>query len=254
MNKWMIGLGLLGMSGALVFADSPEAPSPPETRLETYAQPRLQDLSAQIAILSKQDDELRKIGKDYVEAYRLTSQEIECKEPDRVRFQGKRGILTVRAITNGNRRLFEATGIPLLKHRKVEDISQKPGKADTISDLGVVTPGWLARVQSEWVRAEEREGKTLQVFRWWYQADPGFRHTIWVDPASRTVVEHVYHHRDVKAPSFRKKLAYSDVLEAEGVRIPTRVTIYNGEEREAAVMRYEKVRVNTGLPDKLFEW
>lgn len=217
--------------------------------LGEYVQPALRDLSASIDIVSKNDRELEKIGKGYVDAYRLSSQEIWCKEPDRVRFQGKKGIFVVRHITNGGRRLME---VPTLHIHEVQDITKEPGKGTSISDLGLITRSWVDHMQSRWLREEPREGKTVQVFEVWYREDPGLRSTIVVDPATKTQVEQIDHHRDQRKKGYKKRLLFSDLKQVEGVWVPTKVTMYNTLDRVAAVMNYNRIKINSNLPDGLF--
>jgi hypothetical protein len=235
------------LTGATLLTGPVRAANP---TLESYAQASLKDLSAGIEVISKNDRELEKIGKGYTDAYTLTSQEISFKEPGLGRFQGKKGVLSVRRITTPRQQLFE---VPLLRVRKVEDISKKPGKADTVADLGLITPGWADSVESKWLRAEQRDGKTLQGFDVWSKSDPLSRHTLWVDPTTKTVVEHLHFHRNPSKTGFRKRLVYSEVKQVNGVWVPTRVSLYNSENKLAATMRYDRVRVNTGLADSLFK-
>ena len=246
-NRYLFGIFL----GSVMLATVSQSA---EKKLDAFVQAGLQDVSVSIAIEARKDPELKKIGKDYVTAFKLTAQQIQCKEPDRFRFQGRKGILTFRTITNGYRKLTEVTGIPLLRQRKSRDISQDPGKADTVADLGILSKSWVARIRSEWRRQETRNRKLLSVFDYWYRGDPGRRHTLWIDPGTRTIVEQVYHERDPRAPTYRKRIVYSEVKQINGIWMPTRATIYNGEGREAAVMRYARCLVNTGLSDKLFSW
>lgn len=220
-----------------------------EPSLADFAQPALRDLSAAITIESKDNRELGKLGKGYADAYSLTDQEIHFKEPSLARFEGKRGLLTVRRITNARRQLFE---VPALRIRKVEDISGKPGKADTIADLGILTPGWLATVEHSYSGSESREGRSLQRFTFAYLADRAARHVVLMDEATRTIAEHIHYHRDRKRPGYRKRLVYSDVRMTAGIWIPMRATLYSSDNRPAATMRYSRIRVNTGLPESLF--
>lgn len=218
--------------------------------LDAYAQPALKDVTASVKVLSHNNGELNKIGKGYADAYKLTGQQIWCKEPNKVRFQGHEGILHVRYVTNGIRRLME---VDTLHIRKMEDVVKEPNKAESIADLGVITPDWVDRVESRWVRAENRGGKTLQVFDYWYKGDPRAIHTIWIDPATKTIVERLSHHRNKNKPGFKKRLVYSEPHEINGVWLPSVVTIFNGEEKQAAQMRYDAVKVNSGIPDSMFK-
>jgi len=220
-----------------------------EKPLEEYAQPNLRDLAAKIKILSHNDRELSKIGKDFPKGFTLGSQEIWCKEPGKVKFQGKKGLFTIRQVTNGNRKLFSAPAV-----HKVDDISKQPGKGDSIADLGLITPAWVDTVEYQWLRTDTRDGKPVQIYQYWRKEDPKARHTITVDPATKTVVENIAHFRSKKKPGFKKKLVYSAPQQINGVWVPTRVSIYNPEDKRAGEMQYEMIRVNVGLEDKLFNF
>jgi hypothetical protein len=227
------------------------APAQAQKSLDDYVQPALKDLSATIDVISHNDRELSKIGKGYVDAYKLAQQEVQCREPLQVRLQGKKGVFTIRYITNGNRRLTE---VPTLRIRKVEDISREPSKGDSISDLGVITPSWADQVEAKWVRQETRNGKNLQVFEYWYKQDPRRKHTIFLDPTTKTMVEHIDHHRSKKKTGFRKRLVFSEPRQLNGVWLPTRAALYNGENKLGAQVKYESIKVNTGLSESLFKF
>lgn len=227
------------------------SPAWAQKTLDFYVQPTLKDVTASASVVSKNDRELAKIGKGFVEAYKLTSQVVSCKEPNRVRFQGKQGLFTIRYITNGTRKLTE---VPTLRIRKVDDISKEPAKGDTIADMGIVTASWADRVESRWLRTEKQEGKTLQVFEFWYKEDPRYRHTLTLDPATRLIVDHVAHHRNTNKPGFKKRFVYAEPKQYNGVWVPTKVSIYNPENKLAATMAYEGIKVNTGLQDSLFNF
>lgn len=225
-------------------------PAHAQKSLQDYVQPTLKDLSASVNVLSHKDDELRKIGAGYVDAYTLTDREIFFREPGQARLQGKKGVLTIRYVTNGGKRLTE---VPSLRVRKVEDIADEPGKGDSISDIGVITANWVSRVESRWIRSEERNGKTLQVFEFWYSDDPKAKNTVWLDPASKTIVERIAHHRNRSKPGFKKRIVFSDVKTVNGVQVPTRATLFSGDNKQAAQVSYERIKVNAGLADSLFK-
>lgn len=241
----LFALTLAGGLAAALFQPAFGAEKP----LEEYAQPNLRDLAAKIKILSHDDRVLSKISKDFPRGFTLSSQEIWCKEPGKVRFQGRKGIITVRQITNGTRKLFEAPAV-----HKVDDISKEPGKGDSIADLGLITPAWIDTVEYQWLRTETRDGKPMQVYQYWRKEDPRAKHTIVVDPTTKTVVENISHLRSKKKPGFKKKLVYSAPQQINGVWVPTRVTVYNGEDKRGGEMQYESIRINVGLEDKLFNF
>jgi hypothetical protein len=242
-------LAAAALTGAVALASI--HPAAAQKGLDAYCQTSFRDAAATIDILSHNDKELGKIGKGYVQAYGLKSQEIWCKEPNQVRFQGKKGFFTIRYVTSGTRKLTE---VPTLRIHKVENISKEPGKGDSIADLGVITPSWADAVEARWVRADTMSGKPVQVFEYWRKEDPRSKHTVSIDPTTRTIVENISHHRSKKKPGFKKRLVYSETKQISGVWMPTKVSIYNGENKLAAEMRYESIKINSGLDDKLFKF
>ena len=225
-------------------------PALAQKELSDYAQPGLKDLTASVKLLSYDNRELSKLGKGFAELYKLESREIWCKEPACVRVQGKKGIMTLRSVTNGDRRKVE---VPTMRIRKVENVADEPGKADSIIDLGLVTPAWLRTVQSRWLRTETRNGKPHQVFEFWHPEDARAKHTIVLDPATKTIVEHIAHHRSQRKKSFKRRVVYSEPKQINGVWIPTRAAAYSPANKLAGEVRYDKIQINTGLPDSLFK-
>lgn len=222
-----------------------------DKNLNEFAQSSLKDIAAEVKVLWKNDHELSKIGKGYAEAYSLSEQAIWCKEPDRVRVQGKKGILTIRFVTDGLRRMTEVSNLHI---HHVENIKQEPSKANNISDLGVITPEWIHHVHAQWAGSESRNGISVEMFHFDYPQDPDVHHTIALDPATRTIVEHVTHFRHGGEGPYKRKIVYSDIKQFTGVSVPTTATVFNGEGKAAAQMRYDRIRVNSGLQDTLFKF
>src|SRR5687768_12285029 len=104
---------LLPLAGAVSLAAA--IPSWAAPTLKEFVQPNLEDISASIKVIGSNDGELKKLGRSYVEATKLQQQVIQCKEPSRVRYEGKKGLVSVRYVTNGNRKL---TQVPTLRINK----------------------------------------------------------------------------------------------------------------------------------------
>jgi len=219
--------------------------------LKDFCQPDLSDVSARIKVVATNEAELKKMGKTYVEAQKLSEQEIQCKEPGKVRLQGKKGLFTIRYITNGNRRV---TQVPTLRINKAEDIAKEPGKGDVIYDLGLITPAWVGKVEDHFVRTEDRDGKPVHVFEFYFKEDQRAKHTIVVDPATKTILDHTAHHRAKRKPGFKKRVLYGEVQNINGVFVPTKATLLNSDNKIGAVLRYDNVKVNAGLSEKLFSF
>jgi hypothetical protein len=237
-------------AAALLVAALHAAPARAQKQLSDYAQPGLKDLSATVKVLSYNNRELAKLGKGYSELYKLERQEIWCREPGQVRIQGKKGLLTVRNVTNGDRRLTE---VSTLRIRKVESLAKEPGKGDSISDLGIITPGWVSRVQSQWLRTETRNGRPHEVFQFWHPEDRRAKRTIVVDPATKVMVECIAHHRGRRRTGFKRRIVYSEPKQFNGIWVPTRAAVYNDENKLGGEVRYDSIKVNSGLQESLFK-
>jgi outer membrane lipoprotein-sorting protein len=238
----------LFMALALVACVSARAGA--EETLDRYAQTSLQDLSATAVIVQKSEAALKQISEDFGKGYRATRSALKLKEPGKVRVEGKYGLFSVVYVINGDRKL---TSVPTLHIRKVKDISKRPGERQTSLDIGVITPSLLPQLNSQFVRYETRGGKRLAVFDLWFKAEPGGRkHTVWIEPTTRTIVEHQVFHR--KGGLKMRYLLQNPARYAGGIWLPTRVELFNAAGQLAAVTRYESVQVNGGLSESLFEF
>jgi outer membrane lipoprotein-sorting protein len=238
----------LSLALALAACLSPRAGA--EETLDHYAQTALQDLSATAVLAQKSEPALRQIGDGFEKGYRVGRSALKLKEPGKVRVEGKYGLFSVVYVINGDRKL---TSVPTLHIRKVKDISRRPGERQTSLDIGVITPSLLPQLNSQFVRYETRGGKKLAVFDLWFKAEPGGRkHTIWIDPATRTIVERQVFHR--KGGLKMRYLYQNPVRYAGGVWLPTRVELYNAAGQLAAATRYDNVQVNGGLSESLFQF
>ncbi len=101
-----------------------------------------------------------------------------------------------------------------------------------------------------------KDGKNLEEFDYWYKGDkePALRNTIWVDPATKTVVEHIMHHHAKKKAGFKKRIVYSLPKQFNGVWMPTHLSLYSPENKLAGELQYESIQVNTSLADSLFKF
>jgi outer membrane lipoprotein-sorting protein len=227
---------------------APAKPAQAQKSIESFFQTGLKDLTAELEVVSKNDAELKKIGKGYTDAYSMAHKTFWYKEPGKVRFEGKKGLFNVKMITAGDKKLTQYA-----LYRKVEDLKKEPGQADSISDIGLLTPDWLPDHDYVWVRTEKKDGKDLDVFEFWDKRDPKYKHTMWVDPQTKTIVEHIAHHRAKKLKGFKKRFVFSNVKQINGVWVPTEVTVYSTDNKAAGTMRYNSIKVNTNLPDSLFK-
>jgi len=217
-----------------------------EPALSDYAQPALRDFSAAASIVSKNDDELRKIDNSYVQSYRFRESLIQYKEPMKLRVDAKAGFISIRYVINGKRKSTRGMGL-----NKVKDITGRPGEEQSMLDSGVITPGFLAdAVAARFLGLQTLDKRKVPAFEFWYTDEPNSRHHfIWVDPAKRYILRHDVHHR---SGGLKMRFVYQQPTQVGGVWIPTRVGMYNAENRLAGLTRYTNIKVNTGLSESLF--
>jgi outer membrane lipoprotein-sorting protein len=201
-------------------------------------------------VVQKSDPALKEIGPGFEKGYRFKKSDISLKEPGKARVEGKYGILSVLYITNGDRKL---QSVPSLRIRKVKNIAAKPGEKQTPLDIGIVTPALANQFTTQFLRHETRGAKKLAVFEVAYKAETGGRkHHVWIDPNTRTVVEHQVFHR--RGGVKMRYLFHEPVKYASNVWLPSRMELFNGSGKLAAVTRYENIRVNSGLAESLFQF
>jgi hypothetical protein len=217
-----------------------------EEALGNYAQPALRDFAATGSVLQKDDAELRKIDKNFVQGYRFRESLIQYKEPLKLRVDSKAGLFTVRYVINGKRKSTQFAGL-----HKVKDITGRPGEEQSMLDSGIITPGFLAdNVESRIVGQQTLDGRKVPVFEFWYTDEPHSRHHfVWMDPVKKIVLRHDVNNR---SGGLKMRFMFKQPSRVAGVWVPRRIEVYNPEGRLAAVTQYTSIRVNTGLSESLF--
>jgi hypothetical protein len=219
-----------------------------EVSLKQYTQPALQDFTATAVIAQKNDAELRKIDDSFARAYRFRESLIQYKEPQKLRIDSKAGLLSLRYVINGKRK---ATQVPGLRINKVKDITGRPGEEQGMLDSGILTPGFVNdAVAFRFLGHQKLDGRTVPAFEFWYtDEDDSRHHFVWIDPAKKIILRRDVHHRK---GGLKMRFLYKEPKQVAGVWVPTRVEVYNAENRLGAVTRYTSVKVNTGLSESLF--
>jgi hypothetical protein len=227
-------------SGASVAAES----------LENYAQPNVRDIRATVLVDKKSDDALREIGKDEPKGYGIKRSQFSLKEPDKVRVEGKYGLISILYVINGDRKMRSTLGV-----RKVKNIATRPGERYTALDLGILTPQVVNRLESRFLRFETRGTKKLPVFEVRFKGEPGGArpNILTIDPTTRTVVERLEMYRTQNRPK-RRFVYLNPVRYADGVWLPSRVELYSPSGKLGATSQYVDVTVNGGLSDSLFQF
>lgn len=231
---------VLGSYAGLAMAQSQD--------INDYVQTRLRDLRATIRQQTANQRELERINKDFANSYRVKQMTARYKEPLRMRLESKIGVVNVVYIINGNHKHVSAGPI-----RNTDDISNAPGKRQSLMDFGILTPGFMKLVNARFLRFDTEDGKRYAVFELtWANSDDTSKHIVWMDEKTRTVYKREWYNQQGK---FMATFYYKNPVEvAPGIWVPTRMEVYNAAGKLGGVTTYVDLRVNEGTPDNLFHF
>ncbi len=240
LGRGILLLGLLWCSAGFAMAQSQD--------INDYVQTRLHDLRATVRQQTANQRELEKINKDFANSYRIKQMTARYKEPSRMRLESKVGVVNVVYIINGNYKHVSAGPI---KH--TDDISNAPGKRQSLMDFGILTPSFMKLVNAKFLRYDQEGGVRYPVFELtWANSDDTSKHIVWMDGKTRTVVKRQWYNQQGKLMA---TFYYKNPVEAApGIWIPSRVEVYNAEGKLGGVTTYVDLHVNEGLPDSLFQF
>lgn len=236
----LLWMGILWLCAGFAMAQSQD--------INDYVQTRLHDLRATVKQQTANQRELEKINKDFANSYRIKQMTARYKEPSKMRLESKVGVVSVVYIINGNRKHVSAGPI-----KSTDDISDAPGKRQSLMDFGILTPGFMKLVNAKFLRYDHEGGVRYPVFELtWANSDDTSKHIVWMDGKTRTVVKRQWYNQVGKLMA---TFYYKNPVEAApGIWIPTRVEVYNAEGKLGGVTTYVDLYVNEGLPDSLFQF
>ncbi len=244
----MAGAGLAGLpAGNRATAAPVEQVSP---NIADYVANRLDDFNATVHVVRYDDNAGRKISRDFGYAYKLKGDtHLFYKEENKLRLDGRLGVSKATLIVNGTR---QYVAIPGLGIRTTTDLGDSPGKRKTLLDVGLISRGYLAYTEAQFLGEHPVDGVMCAVFNVSYRdknLDTSHR-TIWIDPRTKVVLKREEYSQTGKLNATYFYKAPREVT--EGIWFPTQIQILNNEGQEAAVTDYRDIRVNQGLSDNLF--
>lgn len=238
----------LACAGLLIMACTAGANVP--TDIRAYVCANLDDFTATGVVVSSNQRELEKINKDLGFLYRFNRVTMRYKEPNKVRIEGTvegtRGVY----IVNGT---IQIVSVPKLRLNTRRDFGNSPGKRKSLADMGLISEWYLTYTNFRFLRAGTVDGTPVGIFEMTYKDrdEDTSRHIFYIDPVTKVVRKRDSYRQD---GSFQAVYYYRDVREvAPGIWFPTRIEVQNADRKIAGVTRYENIRVNTGLPDSLFQ-
>jgi hypothetical protein len=163
-------------------------PGTADQNIYEYAVPSsIHTIVAKAKTVSANQDELKKIGSDYGEAYRIKEATYTYTAPDRLEYKTHVGIVTVTYVTTNTERTVSGS----IFHTKT-NISKDVTKRNTLASLGLLPVNYLETMRVQYLGPEVVNGIQTQAFLMRYSTDSptdNRRFEYWVDPAKHYVVQ-----------------------------------------------------------------
>lgn len=215
---------------------------------QNLVQNKLKDLQMTITAGKIRLGELRKINNEFANAYRFKKMEVYYKEPSRMRLESEVLSRKLLYVINGDKKYIKAPG-----HQEVQDVAEAPGKKQTMLDFGLITPSVASRLKARFLREEKEGDRSLYLFElFWNYGDDHTRYLVWIDPQTKITVKRQWFNNEGKLMATFHYLEAVEV--APGLWIPTRVEVYNAENRFGGVTIHSNIQVNKGLDERLFKF
>ncbi|MCE5314279.1 MAG: hypothetical protein ABFD49_04230 [Armatimonadota bacterium] len=217
-----------------------------KARVET-ATKELVDISLVGSVVQSNKDVISKIEPNYARLYEFKSAKVSLKLPDKLRMEGKLGMVKFEYIVNGGTKIFRASPVRI---NKKEDYSHDPAKLQSPLDIGLVTPTlWEKRSVEVVDDAEAKKNGEIKLRLRWPKGD--MVHYIWIDEQNLWLKR--LEKRDGDG-NLKVRMVYSNPKNICGmVWLPTRSELYASEGDLAGAIEMSDIKYNSGLPDSLFQ-
>ena len=212
--------------------------------IQSLTSTNLKTLSANSEIVTENQDVLKTIDGDIALAYRLHRGSLTYEQPGKLRIEATiPHIATGYYVINGNQKLTVAPFV-----HKVQDTTGAPGKRQSLLDFGLVPPELLTDYKATFLR---REAGLLCFQLQPKQSGETQKDLVWIDPKTHITTQRYNYGRDGKLTKILRYL--SPVQAAPGIYVPTRVELFNTQNKLAGTTVYQNIHVNQPVSDSLFK-
>lgn len=189
--------------------------------------------------------ELAKINRDFGQSYRFAYTNVKLKEPLMLRLDTKVDDTSLVFILNGTRQMIKAGPI-----NQKNDLSRSPGRRQTPLDFGLLTPSMFRDLfVAKFVRLDRATNDYVFDITYLPKFDDTSRHRVWIDPERKFTTKREWYNQSGRQLA---TFLYEEPKQADGMWLPTRLTVKNMDNKTAGVTEYEGVRINQGISAELF--
>lgn len=230
----------------MILASLFAAATTPAVDFDDAVSNNLSDLQFNMKLKSANRSELKKINNDFALGYEAESGLVQWKEPMKLKLSSNVNGEKIIYLIAGNKQSYFVQRFNL---RKTDDLSQDPGRHQTLFDFGLITPSISQQfLKGVFVRTD---ADGFNIFDATFRQDRDTtRFRIWVHPSKRYVAKRVWYNRKGQLMA---TFEYENPVQSNGVWVATRVTVKNSENKVAGVTEYSNIRANSGLADSIFK-
>jgi outer membrane lipoprotein-sorting protein len=233
-----LGLGLTLLAAAAAAAAGPD--------IHQYASTNIKTLQMDGQVVTENRAELQKISGDFANAYRFHRVSMTYEQPGKLHFESVVAGVHIAYTINGNTRY---TSVPTFHVHKVENISGAPGKKSTLLDEGLLPPEQLGDYNATFLRKEGGDPVYELTPK---QPGETTKEIVWIDPATHITVKRQNFDRH---GALAKWFLYKDPIQVSpGIYVPTRIEVYNAENKLAGITAYENIRINRPVNESVFNF
>lgn len=206
-----------------------------------------QDLSVVGTVIYKNKAALTKVDSAYSQLYEFKTANVKLKMPDKLRIDGKLGMVKVEYIVNQGTKIVRS---PTLKINKKKDYSCDPAKLQNALDIGLITPSlWNGRQVEVIEDSEANANSEIKLRLKWTKGDMVYM--AWVDEKDLWLKR--FEKQD-NAGNLQVRMVYSNPQKiGEVIWMPMKVEMFAADGEKAGASEFSDVKVNAGLADSIFE-
>lgn len=204
------------------------------------------DMTTTVTVREKNKSALTKVDENYARLYEFQSASLSIKAPDKIRIESKLGMVKFEYIISNGKKIFRA---PKVKVNKVDDYSKDPAKLQSPLDLGIVTPQlWVGRKVEVVDDPDAQARGEIRLRLTW--AKGNMVNYACLDAANLWLKS--FEKRDSRN-NLLARVVYSNPQNVNAVIwIPTRVELFAPDGTKAGATELTDIKINTNLPDSLF--
>jgi len=217
--------------------------------IDAFCASDFRDASFTAKVVSGNQDELRKIGKDFGTSYKFNSAQVFIQEPFKLRIESNYEGSKVVMVENDLTTLYLIPGTNIKQRR---DLTHSPGGRQTLLDFGVLTPSLFKSLFEATFVSENPETKTITfdfTFKPSDQYKDTTRYRVLIDTERHFVTRREWYGQD---GVLRATFDYGEPRQVSGIWVPTDMKVSNRDGKLAGETKAEGLKLNTGLDEKLF--